>query len=96
FTHTRSAHKNDLPGDPNPEELAAKGEVDIVAFGHTHIPEVRWEGGVLWVNPGHLKEQDKKGYSPSFGLLDLKQGTVKARLVDLHSGVVFAEWEGRP
>jgi hypothetical protein len=96
FTHTSGAHKNDLPADSRPEELAAAGAVDIVAFGHTHIPEIRWEGGVLWVNPGHLKERDKKGYGPSFGVLDLKEEAVTARLVDLKSGTVFRNWEGRP
>jgi hypothetical protein len=95
FTHTRGAHQNDLPADPKPEELAATGAVDIVAFGHTHIPEIRWEGGVLWVNPGHLKEQDKKGYGPSFGVLDLTAEAVTTRLVDLNSGVVFQGWKGR-
>ncbi|MEW6446838.1 MAG: YfcE family phosphodiesterase [Bacillota bacterium] len=96
FSHTGEAHKNDLPADPKPEELAATKAVDIVAFGHTHIPEIRWEGNILWVNPGHLKEQDKKGYGPSFGVLDLEPEAVSVRLVDLNTGAVFREWSGRP
>ncbi|MEW5762699.1 MAG: YfcE family phosphodiesterase [Bacillota bacterium] len=95
FTHTPEAHKNDLPGDPRPEDLAARGEVDIVAFGHTHVPQVRQEGGVLWVNPGHLKNQDKKGYGPSFAVLDLGPEEAAVALVDLRSGAVFGEWRGR-
>jgi len=95
FTHTQSAHQNDLPGDPEPEDLAARREVDIVAFGHTHVPEIRCEGGVLWVNPGHLKDRDKKGHGPSFAVLDLDPEEVRVRLVDLKSGVVFEEWRGR-
>lgn len=95
FTHTREAHRNDLPGDPRPEDLAARREVDIIAFGHTHVPEIRYEGGVLWVNPGHLKDRDKKGYGPSFAVLDLDAGGVTVRLVDLKSGAVFQEWRGR-
>lgn len=91
FTHTREPHANDLPGDLNPLEVAARGEVEIVAYGHTHVPALSWEGGVLWVNPGHLKGQDKKGYSPSFAVLDLGEKGVTAYLVDLHSGVPFAE-----
>jgi hypothetical protein len=94
FTHTRDAHANDLPGDPDPAELAGRGEVDIVAYGHTHIPEVELKGKVLWVNPGHLKKQDKKGLAPSFGVVDLEADRVTVHLVDLNSGVVFRTWEG--
>jgi len=95
FTHTQNAHKNDLPGDPKPEDLAARREVDIVAFGHTHVPEIRSEEGILWINPGHLKDHDKKGHAPTFAVLDLDPETVTVRLVDLQSGVVFQEWQGR-
>jgi len=95
FTHTATAHKNDLPGDPDPVALAAQGKVDLIAYGHTHIPEIRIKGKVLWVNPGHLKESDKKGHSPSFAVLDLVPEGVRCRVVDLYSGAVFQSWEGR-
>lgn len=91
FSHTKEAHKNDLPGDLQPEELVARGAVDIIAYGHTHIPEIVKERNVLWVNPGHLKSEDKKGHKPSFAVLDLKAEGVTVRLVDLLSGVAFAE-----
>ncbi|MEW6771368.1 MAG: metallophosphoesterase family protein [Bacillota bacterium] len=94
FTHTPTAHKNDLPQDPDPVALAAQGKVDVIAYGHTHVPEIRAERKVLWINPGHLKEHDKKGYSPSFAVLDLAPEVVRGRIVDLHSGVVFQGWEG--
>ncbi len=92
FTHTSSPHENDLPGDLNPQELAATGAVDVVAFGHTHIPELRLTGDVLWLNPGHLKESDKKGYPPSFAILELGEW-VRVFLVDLGAGEVFARGE---
>jgi putative phosphoesterase len=89
FTHTAQAHDNDLPGDPDPQQLAVSGQVDVVAFGHTHLPELRMEGGVLWVNPGHLKSEDKKGHAPSFVVLDLDRDNVRALLVDLSSGDII-------
>ncbi|WP_051276599.1 metallophosphoesterase family protein [Desulfovirgula thermocuniculi] len=91
FTHSREPHANDLPGDLNPLEVAARGEVEVVAYGHTHVPAVSWENGVLWVNPGHLKAHDKKGHGPSFAVLALEEKGVTAYLVDLHAGVSFAE-----
>jgi len=32
----------------------------VIAYGHTHIPEAKFEKGVLWVNPGHLKTKIKR------------------------------------
>lgn len=87
FTHTPGAHANDRPEDPRPEELVARGEVDVVAYGHTHVPTVEERDGALWVNPGHLKSQDKKGHAPGFAVVDLTADRVEVRLVDLASGV---------
>jgi hypothetical protein len=89
FTHTAETHKNDLPADPDPQQLALKHEVDVVAFGHTHIPEAKLENGVLWVNPGHLKDTDKKGHAPSFALLDIDEHNARALLFDLKSSEII-------
>lgn len=89
FTHTPRAHENDLPGDPDPEQLAVSGKVEVVAYGHTHVPEARVENGVLWVNPGHLKDADKKGHAPSFAVLDIGKEGTRVLLVDLKTGDVF-------
>ena len=89
FTHTAETHKNDLPEDPDPKQLALDDKVDVVAFGHTHIPEAKVENGVLWVNPGHLKDSDKKGYAPSFAILDIDKDNARVLLIDLKSGDIF-------
>jgi putative phosphoesterase len=83
LTHTPEMHKNDLPADLKPEEVVARGEVGLVLSGHSHIPEVKEEGGVIWVNPGHLKADDKKGYPPTYALLEIAGSEVRARIVDL-------------
>lgn len=33
-------------------EIAGKNEFDVLVYGHTHSPKVRWEGNTLFVNPG--------------------------------------------
>lgn len=35
-------------------EACASGRWDIVCYGHTHVPEQRWEGSTLVINPGAL------------------------------------------
>jgi putative phosphoesterase len=83
ITHTPEAHKNDLPRDLKPEVVAATGEVRLVLAGHSHIPEVKEEGGVIWVNPGHLKDDDKKGYPPTYAILEVVGSEVLVRIIDL-------------
>jgi putative phosphoesterase len=73
FTHTSSSHENDFENDLKPEKILDK--IDFLVFGHTHIPEARIEKinekEVVFVNPGHLKEFDKKGYPPTFAIIEI-------------------------
>jgi len=89
LTHTKVRHENDLRGDPDPRELVAKGEVDGILYGHSHTPEVLAEQGVLFLNPGHLKDEDKKGYPPTYGLVEVKGEALSGMVYDLYSGEVL-------
>ncbi len=71
ITHTCSKHNNDLSSEPGPEQLSK--EVDIILFGHTHIPVIEIDQSKkIWINPGHLKVSDKRGYPPSYAILDIE------------------------
>lgn len=85
-THTPEAHKHDRPNDLKPEEVVARGEIRMVLSGHSHIPAVKDEGGIIWVNPGHLKDDDKKGYPPTYALLEVSGNAVRVRVIDLFAG----------
>jgi putative phosphoesterase len=91
LSHTEEVHRNDPPPHVKelirPEELVLKKEVDIALFGHTHIPKIEEKGGVLILNPGHLKLEDKKGYAPSFGIVDLHGRTLE--VITLEKKVVI-------
>jgi putative phosphoesterase len=86
LTHTPAVHENDLPTDLDPAAVAVKGEVRVVLSGHSHIPEVKEEKGMVWVNPGHLKDDDKKGYPPTYALLEITGAEIRVRIVDLYAG----------
>jgi putative phosphoesterase len=86
LTHTPETHENDLPADLDPTAVAARGEVSVVLSGHSHIPKVNMERGVIWVNPGHLKDDDKKGYPPTYALLEIIGTEIRVRIVDLYAG----------
>ncbi len=72
ITHTKDSHRNDLPHDKMPEEYIASRKVDIVLFGHSHSFCAKLEGGILMVNPGHLKTEDKRGEA-TFALVDINK-----------------------
>lgn len=76
LTHTPTSHINDFPYDIKPEDVT-KEQVDVVLYGHTHIPKIELKSGILWVNPGHLKKDDKKGYPASFAIIDFDTKEVK-------------------
>ena len=72
ITHTKDSHHNDLPLDKMPEEYIASRKVEIVLFGHSHSFYAKMEGGILMLNPGHLKTEDKRGEA-TFALLDINK-----------------------
>jgi hypothetical protein len=89
ITHTISSHANDLPDDIKPEDLIQNKKVDIILYGHTHIPDIKKEGEIIFVNPGHLKDKDKKGYSPTFGMLTFTEEEVVIEIYDLKTRTLY-------
>jgi putative phosphoesterase len=91
LTHTVASHPNDLPGDLKPEDVIRERRVDIVLYGHTHLPEIRQEDRIIFINPGHLKNEDKRGYPPTFTFVELTMDRMLARIYRLADYEVFAE-----
>ena len=58
--------------------LAAKAQLlgaEIAVFGHTHIANLSYFGGVTLLNPGSA------GYSERYAIIEIENGEAKARLV---------------
>jgi uncharacterized protein len=68
-------------------EQAKRYQVQVCIFGHTHIPELAREEGVLLFNPG--SPSLPKAESPSVGILDT--GERIARIYALPGGEILAE-----
>lgn len=83
ISHTDKVHANDLPDDLDPEEVVSAKLVKAVFYGHTHIPLVDERNGVLFVNPGHLKDEDKRGFLPSFAIVEIKDDEIEATVLSL-------------
>ncbi|MCX7781764.1 MAG: YfcE family phosphodiesterase, partial [Negativicutes bacterium] len=56
---------------------------DIVIYGHSHRPEIKWEEGILIFNPGSAA-YPRQAKIPTLGLLEIAaDGTVKPALLAL-------------
>ena len=64
-----------------PENELSQG-TKAVFYGHTHIAKIENKKGVLWVNPGHLRESDKKGNPASFAIVEIKGAKISARIIN--------------
>ncbi len=95
LTHSRLPHPHDLPEDGDPAGLARALGARAVLYGHTHVPAIEEEGGLLWVNPGHLKASDKRGHPPTLALLEIEGESLRIIIEELHSGRPVLSWVGR-
>lgn len=91
LTHTVASHPNDLPRDLKPEDVIRERRVDVVLYGHTHVPEIKQEDGIIFVNPGHLKNEDKRGAPATFAYVELTMSHMLARIYRLTDYEIFEE-----
>jgi len=91
LTHSEKPHPNDLPGDLAPETLAERERPDLVFFGHSHQPVIEDRDGIAWVNPGHLKPEDKKGAPPSYAVINTETRPVRIQILALEDDRVLME-----
>lgn len=83
LSHTPHAHYNDLPSDINPERVVTRGEADLFLYGHTHIAEIRREKGMVFINPGHMTQDEARGCGMSCALIEFEGTALTATLIRL-------------
>jgi uncharacterized protein len=84
LTHTETRTGYDGPHDPDPE--MACYEVDAVLYGHTHVSNIEERQGIAWINPGHLRHRMDRGQPPSFAVLHIQAGELRAQVRQLVDG----------
>ena len=76
-----------LHGDDRrfPARVAARrafpGLVDLVCYGHSHVPELVHEHGIWYLNPGSPTDK-RRMPTYSFARLELKAGEVRGEIVE--------------
>ncbi len=91
LSHTRDKHPNDRQDDLDPNSLIQCKQVDAVLYGHTHLPDVSMDRGVVLVNPGHLKDEDKKGSPATYALLELDEQKMTVKIYRLKDNTVIIQ-----
>ena len=70
----------------HPSALPPLSRGDVLAYGHTHLPQAERQGEIYCFNPGSVSIP-KGGFPASYGMLD--RGTL--RVLTLDDGKVVAE-----
>ena len=91
LTHTPEHDRHDLNSDPDPQELIRSAAIDLCLHGHLHKPDLHQKGTVWILNPGHLYEDDNRGYPATYAVLTLTDASIHVRVIELESGTLFLE-----
>jgi predicted phosphodiesterase len=89
ITHTKESHKNDLASDIKPEELVKNKEINMLLYGHTHLPKIKSKDRIIYVNPGHLRLFDKKYPKPTFGVIEFEPEIAGVKIYDFKKKTVI-------
>jgi len=60
-----------------------KRNFDVFVCGHTHTAAIKWEGKVLYINPGSATDPASVMAKPSVGLLKITKETITPLLIEL-------------
>lgn len=64
-------------------EIAEDNGFDVFVYGHTHVADIKWEGKVLYINPGSPTDPPSVMVKPSVGLLKITRESITPQIVEL-------------
>jgi putative phosphoesterase len=64
-------------------EIAKDNAFNVLVFGHTHAPRIKWEGEMLFINPGSPTDPASFLNKPSVGLLRVTPKTITPQIINL-------------
>jgi len=56
--------------------------IDVVVFGHTHIPSIGHEAGIIYINPGS-PTLPRSGAGSTIGMLEINNGQIKSEIIKI-------------
>ena len=68
---THGHHENVRYGNHDLIEIGRRNRADIILYGHTHVPEIVEEDGILIINPGSLTYPKGESREKTYAVLTL-------------------------
>jgi putative phosphoesterase len=75
---------NGFAGLKKADDPSGQGGFDVFVYGHTHVANVRWEGKILYINPGSATDPPSPFAKPSVGLLKITRETITPEIVEFN------------
>lgn len=72
-----------LNGSDKMVYVAKENGFNVLVYGHTHSPRIKWEGEILFVNPGSPTDPASFLNKPSVGLLQITKKAITPQIIDL-------------
>lgn len=64
----------------NLRETAAEYECDVAIYGHTHMPAMDEQNGILLLNPGSVAKPRQAGLDKTYAVIDINDKTGKMKV----------------
>ncbi len=65
------------------EKIAHEKNIDIVIFGHTHIPLLEERNGIVFLNPGSISFPRQYGRIPTYAVMNMEKKEIKISIVEM-------------
>lgn len=91
ISHTIKSTPNDDYEDHKPEKIIEDANTDVFLYGHTHVPDLKIKSDILFVNPGHLQNDDQRGFDPSFAVMEINENILSVVIFDFRSKKIIKE-----
>jgi len=75
--------QNILYGLNKTAQTAVSSGFDVFVYGHTHVANIKWEGKILYINPGSPTDPSSLIGKPSVGLLKITKETITPQIINL-------------
>jgi uncharacterized protein len=64
-------------------KISEQNGFNVFVYGHTHVADIRWEGKILYINPGSATDPLGSLNQPSVGLLKITKETITPQIINL-------------
>jgi len=72
-----------LNGSEKMKQIAKEMGFNVFVYGHTHAPRIKWEGEILFINPGSPTDPASFLNKPSVGLLTVTKTVITPQIINL-------------